>query len=216
MKLAIIEGSSTAYGTGSTEHGGWAAAVHRDSLRYNETHSLNPLIVTNLAVPGKNINSVNKDFSEARPSHMTGKNGASLLRILSVGQNEARFGPGMPGPIVSPSAFEGQLIVFAEATAAEGGSAIFVGPQHVDESLTRPCGDTGWTIRNDYIDDYSERIRTVSTEFDIPYVDVKSMFRLYRPSDVLAADGRHPNGFGHSLIHEAVRATISEMHFLDS
>ena len=210
MKTVLVEGSSTAYGAGAGSYGGWAAALHRDSLALNDRDRLNPQVVTNLSMPGLTLIAVNKIFNGMRerfryvPDH-------SLVRILAVGQIESTIPPERTRPIITLGRFARELVVYSEESHAAGAQTLYVGPQMADESVEMPGR---WTIENDLTEEYAGLVRFTAQDTGSTYIDVARLFADNAPEGELLADGRHPNARGHQLIYSAVALELEALGFL--
>ncbi len=212
MKVLIIEGGSSAYGMHARDYGGWAAQLHRDAVLANEQRVLNPVVVTNHAVPGFTLTAINKRFLATNtPARYCHTPDGTSTRILSVGINEAKIMPGMTAPIINLQRFAAGLAMFSDHSSSIGMKVLYVGPQPVDESKTRPSSDTGVILQNDLIEQYAGLMRNQAALAAEPFIDVQAAFRPYPLEAVTAFDGRHPNSLGHQLIYHEVRAALGDM-----
>lgn len=211
MRSILIDGSSTAYGMHGGADGGWAVRLHRETGFYNERNVANPICVYNHGIPGITLPVVNRKSYAAAVLHPSGVSN-QVVRILSVGINEAKILPGRERPIVSLGHFASELEIYSSKSLLQRAETIYVGPQPVDESKTNPIRETGSIIEDDYVEEYAELMRQQANRDLVPYIDVRAMFAKHDMSEVMHEDGRHPNAFGHRLIYQAVRRELVELN----
>ncbi|MGB4759197.1 MAG: GDSL-type esterase/lipase family protein [Candidatus Saccharimonadales bacterium] len=211
MRSILVDGSSTAYGMHGGADGGWAVRLHRETGFYNEHNVANPICVYNNAIPGITLPVVNRKSYATAVLHAPSVDN-QIVRILSVGINEAKILPGRERPIVSLGHFASELEIYSSKSLLQRAETIYVGPQPVDESKTMPIESSGSIIEDDYVNEYAELMRQQANWDLVPYIDVRAMFAQYDMSEVLHEDGRHPNAFGHQLIYQAVRRELVELN----
>lgn len=213
MKSYIIEGGSTAHGTGGGEDGmqSWAAELDATMCTDFTSLSAEPVQVLNRAKPGNTIVGINvrwKNYGEA----FMANNGVTRrsIRILSVGQNESRIAPDRLQPIIKLGRFATELKQFSDESERLNMQTVYVGPQLADESKCRPM-ETGWFIENDLVEEYADVIKQRAQQDGMPYVDVAELFSTM-PTAYLDLDGRHPNATGHHTIFQGVKYAIQSLN----
>ena len=193
MNTIYVEGASTAAGQGGGQERqySWPRRVQAGIRGY---------YVDNRAVDGHALKAINRKW-EADVANGLGR---GVVRILSVGQNEARINPDLKRPMFTLQSFAGQLALFSEHTHKANMLPIYVGPQPVDETKNNPTPQ-GWYIENDLTEEYAAIIQEQAKRDGAPYVDVAKIFNERPLESVLDDDGRHPNAAGHALIaHQVV------------
>lgn len=192
MTTLYIEGASTAEGQGGGPDfsRSWASHVR---MAYPNDY------VVNRAQAGLSLSAINRRWQTAQQEgKLFGE-----VRILSVGQNEARISPDLKKPTISLQRFAGDLAVFSRATREAGMLSVYIGPQPVDESKTNPT-PFGWYIENDLTEEYAAVVKEQAAKDNTSYIDVAELFSTRPIPEVMDDDGRHPNSRGHLLIARSV------------
>jgi lysophospholipase L1-like esterase len=207
MKTILIEGASTAYGSGDPENGGWASRLHSNAIKHSIESPADPIMVANFSYPGQTIRRMNayleQDINRMRAA-------SKLAVVASVGLNEARIMPGCTEPILNIDDFDKELRTYLETTEQTGVTPVLMGPQRIDDTRTQPT-TYGSIIKQDMVEEYGRQVATVAAEADIPYIDVNALQKPYPVDKVIAADGLHPTTFGHEIIYQATEETLRRL-----
>lgn len=210
MKYISVEGGSTAYGMFDYEHGGWARRLQIDSLGISSKDMTDPLVVQVDALPGRTLSASVRNIEKdaGRLKHLGNRPGALHL-IVSAGINEAKILKGQDGPAIPEDRFYTDLGRLGELASCINAGLVLVGPQPVDERVTRPIPASGTVIEDDLVEHYGETMAEFARENGFGYVDTRALFTPYQLEEVLDADGRHPNPLGHSLIYAGLKTVLA-------
>lgn len=207
MKTVLVEGASTAYGVGDSEHGGWASHLHRNAIRHSAEYPHDQVMVANFSYPGQTIRRINayleQDINRMRAA-------SKLAVIASVGLNEARIMAGCSEPILNLDDFDKELRTYLEIAEQTDVIPVLMGPQRIDDTRTRPTV-YGSVIKQDIVDEYSHQVAKVAVEAGVPHIDVNALQQPYSIDKVIAKDGLHPTSFGHEIIYRATEDTLRHL-----
>ncbi len=210
MRTIFIEGASTAFGMHDYERGGWAARLHLDLMAANAANILDPTIVVNRAVPGMTLPAIARNVV---PEMVRFRRIGPVTTILSVGMNEAKILPGETKPLISLLQFQLELGKYATHARGLDIPTVYVGPQPIDIQRTVPTS-SGSILEDDLLEEYASVMRETAQETDMPFVDTRALLSGHDLSEVLDRDGYHPNSLGHAILHDAVKAALTQLHVL--
>lgn len=207
MKTILVEGASTAYGSGDPENGGWASRLHTNAIKHSIRNPNDPIMVANFSYPGQTIRRMNayleQDINRMRAA-------SKLAVVASVGLNEARIMPDCSEPILSIDDFDKELRTYLEIAEQTGVTPVLMGPQRIDDTRTQPT-TYGSVIKRETVQEYRQQVASVAAEADVPYIDIDALQQPYPIDKVIAEDGLHPNSFGHEIIYRATEDTLRHL-----
>ena len=163
-----------------------------------------PTVARNFSMPGMTLSAIVGSLEHhAKPM----RNAQQKAVILSVGINEAKIFPGNTSPIVSLKEFGRQLLMFSQMAGTLEMQQLYVGPQPVIEvrALANP---TGCSIEDSIVEAYDSVIAEVAYKEGVPYISTRGLFSAYELPKVIDEDGRHPNAFGHAILHHAISSSL--------
>ena len=204
MSTILVDGASTAYGYYDAQYHGWANRLRLSVLPGIQLAPHSPIVVDNVAFPGKTITSLLRDASANLDSH-TGRS-TTLTSVLSVGINESKIMPGEQRPALGLNRFGWAVKRYVEYCDGYGAGVVLVGPQPAaDETLVSSF--TGATIERDLTEEYAEIMRSVADETGAAFVDAYALFGE-EPEAYLSSDRVHPNALGHAVLYDAIQKEL--------
>ncbi|WP_226648850.1 GDSL-type esterase/lipase family protein [Microbulbifer variabilis] len=200
-KIAFI-GSSSIYGRGDTELGGF---VQRFRFRFEPLNPKN--LVYALGIFGENVVSltqrVSSELSVRRP-HLIG---------LYPGFNDiCRIGGEESENTVALDFFRQSILELLQASRKIAPSFVMTGIPF-DERRTTPYRDSDSYFFQKDAQLYSQVVREVALSEGTPVLDFESLWGPLEIIPLLSEDGLHANPVGHQLLCEQTWDYISENYF---
>lgn len=204
----MIDGGAVSAGKNDLAQGGWAARLHRDSLKVN-LESLEEVEVLNFARVGRTLTDILVERRLAsEPSYedrlkglrMGSELGSRIVSIVGVGHNEAAER--------DPRKFQRHIGRLCTIANNQSVPLILVGPNRVDPERTTLLG-TAERYDNRTIAAYSETMASVAAVHQVSCIDT---FPLINPfafeTALISEDGYNPTTEGHGILHEAIKKEL--------
>lgn len=202
MATICIFGDSITWGAVDPGCGGWATRLRNYFESIGERVD-NDTDVYNLGVSGDNT----EDLLVRFRTEMIARN--PNLILFAVGINDSQFIISRNQNRVSVEKFKANIEKLIEEAREITEKIIIIGLTQVDESKTSPIP---WNLDKRYtnvdIKKYDAVLRGLSSEKNIPYIDMSEVLNL----DDLS-DGLHPNSQGHIKMFEVIKRQLTTSVF---
>jgi lysophospholipase L1-like esterase len=203
MKTILIHGASTAAGWYDMERAGWVNRLHLDALHANEECPQEAISIQNASIPGNTLLGIMKDIDRVDRYKKLG----SVTAILAIGLNESKIMKGRNRPLVSLDKFQSALDEYGNYVESRGGNLVYLGTEALlnDTIVT----ENGNTFEDDLVAEYDALIQQQAAKTGSPYVSMEDLFSQIGIESAVAADGYHPNAFGHELIYRSIKRQLA-------
>jgi lysophospholipase L1-like esterase len=199
----LIFGASSTHGNWD-EFGGWANRIRLAVIKkILDAPNLYHGHVFNLGVPGNTTGDLLKRMDREINTRLFYPD---TIIIISIGTNDSRVITEGNKPIVTEEQLKMNWNKLIKVAKKYTDSVISVGLSPVNEKHTNPW-DKQYSYINERITLFNSVIKTCSTVYDVPFVDVFSSFSQQDYTELLS-DGLHPNTHGHKKIFDLTQPYI--------
>jgi len=201
----ILFGSSTGFGVGDYENGGWATQLRLfiDRQEKREDHNL-----VNLCVSGDTTRSLLARLGQEAKLRIRDNPPQDFKFLIAIGGNDSRINKIEKEKNVSEQEFKLNLLKLIKITKKLCREIILIGLSPVYEPQTTPFKEQKYYY-NERIEKYDQIIKNVAKDKNIKFVNIFSEFKN-KDLAKLFADGLHPNTQGHKIIFEKVKKELFE------
>ena len=179
-----IFGDSITWGAVDPENGGWVAQLRR----YFETNDEYNVSVYNNGISGDNTDDLLIRFKVECVAR------EPQIIIFAIGINDSQYIKTKDNPRVSLEKFQNNLEELINQAKNFSDKIVFISLTRIEEEKLMPIP---WIAKeifydNDNVAKYNAVIEKVSSEHNLPFIDLLNLLEL---SDL--SDGLHPNSNGH-------------------
>ncbi len=205
--VILAFGSSTTWGSWD-ENGGWAERLKNYAFQKAKENNYEDYVnVYNLGVDGDNTERLLKRYEiEIQGTTCDDKD---LVIIIAMGSNDSQYLSKENQYWVGPQDFENNLNKLVVVANKYNGKVIFLEPTPVDRRVDSIPWKKEATYTMENRKKYSDIIRKVCQEQNLPFIEILSKFPQGDPNPLLV-DGVHPNTRGHEIIFEQVKKYLVE------
>ena len=200
----LVFGDSITYGAWDT-HGGWVERLKRDAHSTTiASEGTNKVQVINLGVGGDTSSKILARME----SEIKARYSASwpFVFVFSYGANDERL---VDGKVETP------LELFKSNTA----KIISIAKQHSSKILfvgVPPIGQQsvdfkGQEYSDDRLKDYEMILKDIVEKAELPFQEIRSVFKIVNDENLFSYDYIHPNDKGHELIYQTVKPKLEEL-----
>lgn len=199
----LIFGDSIAWGAWD-EKGGWAQRIKSYADQKAIANNFdNDTTVYCVGVDGDNTQDLLARFDTEVAARTDKEN--RLLILIGIGINDSQYVLESHSHRVSKQEYENNLVELIKKAKHHQANLIFIGLTPVNDSRVDPTPWTpGKSYRLEFVKQYDQILKTVSENYNIPYVEIMSSF-LQKDYKELLIDGLHPNTQGHELMFEQIK-----------
>jgi len=200
-KIVFI-GSSSIYGRGDTELGGF---VQRFRFHFEPLNPKN--LVYSLGVFGENVKALALRISNELPPRRP-----HLIGVYPGFNDICRIGGAKANTAVALKAFRNEMLSLLQTSKMLAPTFVMTGIPF-DEQRTIPfLKSDSYFFRSD-AEDYSQVVREVASLEAVPILDFDLLWRDKEISNLLAEDGLHANAHGHQLLFKQTWEFVSKNYF---
>ena len=201
----LVFGASIVEGNFDT-HGGWVARLIQDEFskkQHNPEEDCHHFF--NLGIDGDlSQDLINRFAGEVAARRSTPNSRVAI--IISVGMNDTIQYHGEE-PAVSVEHYRENIKHLYFSAKEITNHIMFVGLTPVEDEAF-PDG----RYRNERVWKYEEALRSVTKEYNVPFVPIYDIFRQNMSvGNKLFVDGLHPNDIGHEIIYLRVKQALPEL-----
>lgn len=209
----LVFGDSITQGYWDTE-GGWVERIrkHYDSLQITDLQGRDEPTIFNLGISADNSKNILERIgpeTKARTRH-----GNLPVVVVQIGINDSSTDsrPADESASLPLEQYEQNLREIIKEATPLSSKIILVGLSACDESRTTPVSWGDYYYTNDAIERYEDKMRTVASELDIPFIPVFDRFKeeLEKDRDLLP-DGLHPNNEGHDFMCKLILKNLAPL-----
>jgi len=198
--IICIFGDSITWGAIDPENGGWVAQLRS----YFETNDYD-ISVYNQGISGDNTDDLLARFK------VECKAREPQIIIFAIGVNDSQYIKTKDNPRVSLEKFQNNLIELINQAKNFSNKIAFIGLTKVEDEKLMPIP---WSYEekfydNDNVIKYNSVIERVSSEYDLPFLDLLDLLKL---EDL--DDGLHPNTEGHKKMFLKIKDFLLSIKYV--
>lgn len=206
----LIFGSSITWGAWD-EQGGWAQRLKHDcDIKAIQSGFDNYTAVYCLGVSGDKTTDLLERFDTEVKARINEEE--KTLILIEIGINDSQYLLEEKQHRVSQEQYGQNLASLIEKSKKYRADLIFIGLTPVDSRVD----PTPWTpdksYKLDFVKQYEEVLKKVSTENNIPFIEIMSKFPPEQYTNLLT-DGLHPSTDGHKIIYDEVKKYLNSTSF---
>jgi len=195
-----IFGDSITHGAVDPENGGWVAQLRR----YFESNDYD-ISVYNQGISGDNTDDLLSRFE------VECKAREPQIIIFAIGVNDSQYIKTKDNPRVSLDKFQNNLVQLINQAKNFSNKIMFIGLTAVEDEklMPIPWSDEEKFYDNDNVSKYNSVIERVSSEYNLPFLNLLDLLEL-KDLD----DGLHPNTEGHKKMFLKVKDFLLSIKYI--
>jgi len=208
MAQIFCFGDSITYGAWDVANSGWAQRLRVYLDKEQEEDSGLFFLTYNLGISGETTDGlVNRFLSETKVRIREDKREESIF-IFAYGANDVAIIPSQNKFSIDAEDFKHNLENVVDQAKKLSNKILILNITPVDEEFTANPVNKDKSRLNKYIEVYNKKIKEITDNKGIYFVDVNSAFMSHDYKSLFSEDGLHPNESGHEIVFNELLKVI--------